>query len=405
MRTVIFYCLLLTALLFLPASLNAGDFGLILNQTVGVGAQGNDSDFDYEAALLPRFSLFDDWGDLFLSASLKVAYGNEEWRFVPELLRAEFSRSFDDMDLRLGRMMYSDPMGIAAVGLFDGARLSRHTAAGTFGIGVWYTGLLYKGRANISMTPEDAVSLNKELDWGDFFNTYFASRRLMAALYWEHPSLAELLRIHAAIIGQADLNNRNNAYHNQYFIVRAALPFERFIFELGAAIETAQVVRGNASGFYTAFATDIGLHWMPPAPFHSMLSFTGRFTSGKAGNVSAFTPVTAVSYGNILNAEIPGLSILGLNYTARLYRTFSAGLAVSYFIRSDTETFTSYPLNGQSSDKRLLGSEFFGSFIWSPVSDMSLNFGAGIFLPSLGNAAPSAQPRWRVETALALALR
>jgi len=392
----------------LPLPLSAHDFGLILNQNIGFEGTGNDTGSDYEAALIPRFSmLIDDYGDLFLSASLKVSYSNEEWSFIPELLRNEFSWAFGDTDLRVGRMIFSDPMGIAAAGLFDGIRISHHTMLGTFGGGLWYTGLLYKNRANISMTAGDAESMSEELDWSDFSNTYFASRRLMAALYWEHPSVAELFRLNVAFICQIDLNGRTNSYHNQYLIAHASLLHQDFIFELGGALETAQSVNGGSTDFYFGLAGGIGIHWLPPAPFHNMLSFTGLFTSGRAGSGSrsVFTPITTVSQGEILQGKISGLSILSLAYTARIYRTFSVALSASYFIRSDSETFMAYPLNGQPSDSYFLGTELFGRFIWNPVSDMSLNLGAGVFLPSMGDVAPNADTRWRVEMAATLALR
>jgi len=399
----------LFVLIFLvPVSLSARDFGLILNQSAGFGGAGNDTAFDYEAVFVPRFSmLIGDYGDLFLSASVKAAYENEEWSILPELLRNEFIWNFGGSDLHLGRMAFNDPMNIAAAGLFDGVRLSRHTMTGTFGVGLWYTGLLYRNRANIVMTSDDSAAMNEELDWGDFFNTYFASRRLITALYWDHPSFAELLRLNVALIGQVDLNGRDRAYHNQYLIAKVSFPYERFIIELGGALETAQAVNGGSADFYIALAGDIGFHWMPPADFHNMLSLTGRFTSGSAGSGggSAFTPITAMSYGEILQAEIPGLSIISLSYTARLHRTFSVGLTASHFIRSDAETYTAYPLNGEPSDNYFLGTEFFGRFIWSPVSDVSLNLGAGAFLPSLGNVATDADTRWRVEMAVTLALR
>ena len=391
-----------------PASLNAHDFGLILNQTLGATRAGGDSAADYEAALVPRVSfLLGDYGDLFLSASLKVVYENQEWNLVPELLRNEFSWRFDNLDLNLGRMMYTDPMSLIAAGLFDGVRVSYHSSIGTFGAGLWYTGLLYRNRANIAMTAEDAASLGQSLDWGNFSNTYFASRRLMTAVYWDHLSFAELLHLSAAFIAQADMNGRDNAFHSQYLTAKAVMPFQNFIFELGGALGFAQAVN-DGTDFYTALAGDIGVHWGPPAPFYNMLSFTGRFTSGASesgGSRAAFTPITALSYGDILNAKIPGLSILSLRYTARPLHTFSAAFTISYFIRSDTETFTAYPLDGQPSNNQLLGAELFTRFIWSPVSDISLNLGAGAFLPSLGNAAPNANSRWLLEASAAMALR
>ena len=298
-------------------------------------------------------------------------------------------------------MLFADPMNLVAAGLFDGARFSRHTEMGTFGAGLWYTGLLHSGRANILMTDYDA-----RFDRDDFADTYFASRRLMAALHWEHPSVAEMFRLDMALIAQADLNDHDIAYHSQYLIARAAMPFQRFVFELGGAIEIAQAVGDDGTDSQVALAGDIGVHWMPPAPFHNMLSFTGRFTSGQAesGSMSAFIPITAIPHGEVLEAEIPGLSVLSLSYTARLHQTFSASLALSHFVRSDRGTFTAYPLNGEPSDNYFLGTELFARFVWSPVSDMSLSLGAGAFMPALGNVAPDADPRWRVQLAVTLAL-
>jgi len=385
-----------------PVSLAAHDFGVILNQTLGVGGTGGDASADYEAALIPRFSaLIGDSGELHASASLEVSYANG-WGFVPELLRTEFLWNFGNDTLSVGRMLFSDPMNLVAAGLFDGAMFSRHTEMGTFGAGLWYTGLLHSGRASIFMTDLDA-----RFDRDNFADTYFASRRLMAALFWEHPSVAELLRLDVALIGQADLNDRNLAYHNQYLIAKATMPFERFVFELGGAIEIAQETGDDGRGLQVALAGDIGAHWMPPTPFHSMVSFAGRFTSGRQtedGAMSPFVPITAIPHGDVLEAEIPGLSVLSLSYTARLHRTFSASLALAHFVRSDRGTFAAYPLDGEPSGNYFLGTELFGRLVWSPVSDVSLSLGAGAFMPALGDVAPDADPRWRVQLAVTLAL-
>ena len=405
-RCPLLICLVLV--LFMPASLGAHDFGLLFNQSAAFEGAGGSNDNDYEAALIPRFSAqLGDYGDLFLSASFAVSYEYEEWNLIPELLRNEISWRFGDIDFRAGRMIFTDPMGIVADGLFDGVRVSRHTVGGTFGFGLWYTGLLYKNRANISMTDDDAVSIIEEVDWSDFWGTYFASRRLVAALYWQHPSVAELFRLNVALIGQGDLNERHRSYNSQYLVANASLPLRSFIFELGGAFEIAQVVADHNVDVYTAIAVDAGLRWLPPTSFHSMLSLTGRITSWKAeeGSLSAFTPITAVSHGDVLQARISGLSMISLNYTARLHPSASLGLTVSHFVLMDGVSYTAYPLNGHSSRESLLGTEFFGRVIWSPFSDVSLNLGGGAFLPRLGNVVPDADPRWRVEMAATLALR
>ncbi|MCL2381816.1 MAG: hypothetical protein FWC64_09550 [Treponema sp.] len=408
-------CVFAFAVLLAPLPAPARDFGLLLNQSavaagdVAGNGGGEDWGADYEAALIPRFSSsIGDAGSLYLSASLAAVYEASEWRFVPELLRAEISWGMGAWEFSAGRMIWQDPLRLVSSGLFDGARVARHTPRGTFGAGLWYTGFLYKNRVNIAMTDDDTVQLQTELDWDSFADTYFASRRAMAALYWQHPSAAELFELSFALIGQADLNDRYIAYHSQYFVARAALPLSRFIFELGGAVEAGQTVAGGSTDVSLGLAADAGIHWIPAAPFPNMLSLTGRFSSGyiEGTPLDAFRPITALPHGEVLRAEIPGLSTLGLRYTARLRPEFSLSLSAQHFVLSDLATFTAWPLTGGgTAGGYFLGTEFFGRVIWSPVSDMTLNLGAGVFVPALGDAAPSEAPRLLIELAAIFALR
>jgi len=391
-------------------SLNALDFGLLLNQGVGFNGGVGDSTVDYEAVLVPRFSfLIGNSASAYVSASFRALYEHDNWLVVPELLRTEFNWNRGSNDFSIGRMVYIDPINLVAAGLFDGVRFSHHNVWGTLGFGLWYTGFLYKNRANIAMTDADTVSVETvDLNWGDFFNTYFASRRVMASLFWEHPSVAERLGFSAALIGQIDLNNdESHTHHSQYIIAKATLPHSRFIFELGGAVELAQITRDDEAEIRIALAGDVGLHWMPVSRLHSMVSFNGRFTSGRTENgpLTAFTPITSLSHGDILQADIPGLSVLTLGYTVRLRHELSAVLSTSYFVRSDRGSYIAYPVNGEELPGYFLGSEFFGRLMWSPISDMSLNVGGGIFLPALGDVAPNVDPLWRIEMSATFALR
>jgi hypothetical protein len=178
------------------------------------------------------------------------------------------------------------------------------------------------------------------------------------------------------------------------------------VFEFGGGIEIAQVRTGSEDELNIALAADAGVSWMPPLPLANRFSLTGRYTSGKAdsGPLSAFRPITGSRYGNILKTEIPGLSIIGLDYTIRLHEKFSTSLNGSYFIRSDKGTYMAYPVTVDAQEKHFLGGEFYGRFMWSPVSDLSLNLGGGVFIPYIGNVAPDVDPRWRVELSAVFAL-
>jgi len=384
------YAVVLCLLFALPGLSHAVDFGIIVDQSAGYGGVGDDAGADYTAAFIPYFStLIGDTADIYISAGFIIDYERDVIRFVPELLRTEFTWLFGIGDLKAGRIYYSDPLGFIANGLFDGARVSIPTEAGTFSAAAMYSGLLYKRRANITMTAEETEAYAREPDIDDFAGTYFAPGRFAAALEWEHLSLGPL-QVRAALLGQFDTGG---GLHSQYIAAKIALPLRAITFDLGACLELIQ----NDGTFETAAAAELGLYAALPTPLQDRLSFTARYSGG------AFLPLTTREQGDILKAKLSGLSLVSLDYTARLFPTFAAGISTTYFIRSDLETYTAYPITGDS-DGYFLGNEFFVRLMWSPFSDLQINLGGGIFLPSLGDAAPDADAAWRVELNLIFGL-
>ena len=390
--------LALLLLLFVPFYAPAYDIGVLLDQTAGVSGIGDeDSDFDYSASLVSWFSTpLGDSGDMFVSAGLTAGYEYEEGFFAAELLRTEFSWRFNNaLRLKTGRLSYADPLNFVVDGLLDGAQVFYNTAMGTLNAGFWYSGLLYKKTTKITMTGDDFASYydNKK---------YFASQRMLMTAGWEHPALMELIRLRASLTGQFDFNGGDTRYHSEYLTVKAGMPLERLVFELGGALQLAQ----DAGESGVALAGEIGASWEPPTPFKSQLSFNGKFTSGRAedDSIAAFVPVTTLEQGDVLKARLSGLSALNLDYTARFRRELSSSLAMTYFVRSDLATYAGYPAIVATEDGYCLGGELFGRVMWSPVSDLRLNAGGGIFLPALGNVAPKADPQWRIELNLVLAL-
>jgi len=370
---------------------HAVDFGVIVDQSAGVGGIGNDTGVDYTGAIVPRFStLIGTAGSLYVSAALVLEYGNDVVTFVPELLRTEFSWLLGFGDLKAGRMHYADPLGLIADGLFDGARISFNTEAGTFGAGAWYTGLLYKRRANIAMTAQEEEAFARLPDFNNFADTYFAPKRLAAALDWEHLSMGGPLQARAALIAQFDLEG---GLHSQYIVGRATLPFSALAIDLGACLELLQ----DNGTFATAAAAELGVQLALPTPIQDRFSFTARYSSGSNGEASAaFLPLTTKAQGEIFEVKLSGISLLSLEYSARIIPALSAGISSTYFIRTDLETCNMYPIT-QDSGGYFLGNEFYARLAWSPFSDLQINLGGGMFLPSLGNAAPEADAVWRIK--------
>ena len=399
--------LMLIAFFILPAALSALDFSLLVDQNLGVsggadsGAEG--TAVDYQAGITPRLSgLLGSSGEFTVSAGV-TAVTEGDFNLIPELLRTEVSLRLGGAKITAGRMQYTAPFAGIADGLYDGFQFGYDTALGTFSAGAWYTGLLYKKKANITMTEKDNQSFSTVLDYDDFAGTYFASRRAVASLGWEHPAIAELVRAKFAVIAQFDLNDKTEYLNSQYITIKAGVPVKQFMFEAGGVMELAET--GAGSGFNVGLAGELGVFWTLHTAFASRLSLTGYFSSADSGDsLAAFTPISAKTYGAVLEAGPSGISALSLDYTARLHKTFSAGISSMYFIRSDFVTYTGYPLDGEAKDKYLLGNEFFARLIWSPVSDIQINLGAGVFVPAMGNAAKDKDPLWRIKLAAVISL-
>jgi hypothetical protein len=411
-------CFILILLLPL-AQLEALDFGLVINQFAALDSQlGNESkimdNFEYRAGILPRVSfLLGDKTELFLSAGLTLGMEEKKAFYIPELLRNEIVFRLGNWGISAGRIHYADPLGIVALGLFDGFRVSYNSKVGAFGLGAWYTGFLFKKNANIIMTSKELSLYETSIDYGNFYNTYFAPRHLIASIDWEHPSVGEFLQLKAAITGQVDFSGSGDKYHSQYVTLKASMPIKSFSFGLGGSLALseyqptteADAEQVDENKFSIAYALDMGIYWNLPTKINSRLSLTVHYTSGQTdGTISAFVPITNNTYGNIIGARLPGISIFALDYTVRLLNPLGLNLNASYFMRNDLGTYTAWPVNLEDNTGYFLGSEFFSRLVFSPISDLQFILGGGLFLPSLGNVSPKEKLKWRAELSAILAL-
>jgi hypothetical protein len=386
----------------------AVDFGLMLDQLVTLddAFSGDIYKTSYSGNFIPWFSgMMIENGDLYLSASVGPQVENGQVNIISDLLRSEvILRSDQGMELRFGRTPYVDPLGLIANGLFDGFKVSQMIGLSSLSVGAWYTGLQYKKRANITVSPVDAVNYYTEFDSKNW-NTYFAPRRMLAAVSWEHPALAEIVRLRVAALGQFDLNDEGDTYHSEYFIGKVTIPYRNLVvFDAGGALELLQIPDKEAK---LGLMGEMGIAWMPPGGLNDRLGFMARIASGKQEDspLGAFLPLTTVTQGKVLKAKLSGLGHFRLDYLARLHNALSLDVGASYFIKSTELGYSGWPVSTASDpDKYALGAEFYTALIWNPVSDFRMNFGGGVFLPQLGNAAPEERARWQFEMAVSMAL-
>jgi hypothetical protein len=391
---VVFLIFLLLPLFALPAN----DWGLQLDQGADVHNSPGGNNFSYSGTVIPWLSAPAGPAKAYLSGAFTAEFVNGSFSPIPELLRTEASFPLGEGgEIKAGRMIYNDPAGLVANGLFDGAAFSLDSGLGAFRAGIWYAGLLYKKNAKIAMTDGETDSYDAPLDYSDsarFAATYFAPRRLLFALDWDNAGLSESLRLKAGFVGQADLSGGGELYHSQYLAAKAGILVNDFAFDAGACFELAEIVSGASSQSKAALAGELGAGWLPPTSIKDRLTLTARLSSGSDGALTAFAPITAEEQGGVLKAKLSGLSAIRLDYAARPRESLLFSLASTYFFLSDGVTYKDLP---PGSAGRVLGNEFSGSLSWSPFSDLRFNLGGGAFLPSWGNADGAGETRWRVE--------
>jgi len=407
MKKILF---LLTAVFYLEAfPLHAFDFGLVFSQDANISAPTSDLDkakFDISGALMPRFTaLLGETGTLHISAAVSYkAENSADTLVIPELTRTDINFNLGNVNINMGRMFYGDPLGITANGLFDGAQISFITHNGNIRIAGLYTGFLYRDRAAITMTDNELKSGKDKVDYDDFKNTYFAPSRILAALEYDHQSLAGFIGLKTSILAQFDAGDEK--LNSQYLTAALSVPGKSVIFDLGGCLELIEY----DNEITPALAADIGLTFILPTRLEKQIKLSGRYSSGviedKNENkiIGAFLPITTVPQGELVEAKFSGLSLLSLDFTGRLAKSLSAGAAFTYFIRHDKGTYVYYPVTEGDSNGFLLGAEIFGRLIWTVSTGISLNLGTGIFIPALGDAAPGADMLWRAKLNLVISI-
>jgi hypothetical protein len=374
------------------------DFGGIVNErfeSSGTAGAAGEAALRSVTMLAPWLSIPWDTGEFYLSAGASADWQRDGERvlYVPELFRLEAAfRPASSLTVRAGRILWDDPSRWTMTGAFDGVDVFAGVGSFTLGGGVYYTGLLYRDTANVKGTPGDPVDYALALDWGDFTNTYFSPRRVLAVLHGEFPGFpAGRGTLRAAVLGQFDVSAAPQRLNSQYLLLRYSLELP-WGFDVQAAGAASLIEwQGNVRG---AFAGSLDAGWMLPGALPDRLSLVFRGASGEGGTAPYF-PVTAAAQGIVLEPELSGIMTLRGGYEARLLSSLSAEAGFRYFVRTDVVTFVDADLDG---DSRFLGGEVSASLRWVPFSDLSFAVNGGVFFPQMGMAFRDGAPvRWLVS--------
>jgi hypothetical protein len=393
------------------ASAGALDFGLAAGQELKISRETGDAALSYAPVLSPWAS--GPLGESFyLHLSGKAAFeyarplGKDgAWRepaVLPELERSELTwRAAPGLSFSLGRQRYQDPSGLAASGLFDGLSGGFSVRGARLSAGVWYTGFLYKDAADIMITRRDAENHAEPFALD---GTYFASRRALVSLDWEHPGLGPRSSLALGFLGQFDVNEGEERFHSQYLSARYGLRLPA-----GAGLEGTAVVGagedGGGAGVF--FAAALEGFWALPGGPDDRLSLRALYSSPAEGErLLAFAPVNALPQGKVY-APAPGsLALIRGAYAFRPWRLLNLTAEYTCFIRTG---ITSFQDNGEPEKLKdsgyVLGGEVYGTAAAALLPDLAVLIGGGAFFPRLGDAFEAgASIRWKAALGLVLSL-
>jgi hypothetical protein len=392
----------------ISTSIFAIDFGLVLNTAGEYAPNSGEEGSNFSGSVTPWVSsVLGGKVNFYLSGKVtfEYEYDGEGWTWPPlvELERTELSfRPVQTVYLVLGRQWFKDNRGMIASGLFDGL-------LGSFGFGrmrltggVFYTGFLYKETAEILMTQGDLEYYQMPLDYGNP-TSYFASRRVFAAVAGEFPDLTSRTSLVLSALAQFDLNSYEGvpALHSQYLEtslgLEAADTLRFTLTGIGALAEAA------GAGTKINIAAALEADWELPGRLMDIFSAELYWGSGAVNDtIGPFKPVSGIAQGTVFTPTLPGLMNSRASYTVRLHRTLSFSTRAISFWRTDLETFTDRELDLGSKD-RFLGWELYGQFIWAPQSALRFNAGGGVFFPS-GAFVEGTGLRWKINAGLIVSL-
>jgi hypothetical protein len=387
LKNLIKKTVLLLLCLFIAPFLAALDTGAIVSGQFNLQNSGETS-FGGKFILAPWLSFPLGSADAFISAGMHVEF-NDGVSVVPDIFNMELSaRPADKFYLRAGRILWYDPSRFVAKGRFDGVDAMLDIGIARLGISALYTGLLYRNDNHINISPTDPVDYDAEFSWADFGNTYFAPRRILAALNGEFNPFRRG-NLNAGILAQFDMSSATDPFHTQYFVIRYTHVYRQFDIAAAGAMQL-----GKAGGeFKTAYASSLEAGLLTNIFVKERLSAGMRWSSGEGPHTAAFFPLFREAQGVALKPGFSGMMTLSLNYDMRLLHSLSADIGCRYFIRTDSTSFTDCDLNNSS---YMLGLELGGNLLWVPYSDLAFSLGGGVFFPQTGRAMDG-PVRWCLE--------
>jgi hypothetical protein len=370
-RVLARYILIGLCTLSLAPDAGALDFGAVLENDFITGNVYFDN--KVTASVWLKY-LINKKNRFFLSLETVNENNDSGWTISSPVISAAgfFFRPLDNILLEAGRIKYQDHTGIIADGLFDGVHAVLLFPQYSISASVLYSGLLQKDQTKIIMSAADLMLYND-------VENYFAPKKIFAALEAKARDLFEYKNIfYTGIITQVDLT-RKSALNNQYFDLKAVLPFSNSSnITAGSIFGLSQENNNNNFQSASFISVNFGLE---KNAVSNVVSFGFLWSSGPGDKgFGAFFPITYAGQGEIFTPNTSNLLTLKMSYTLKHTDLFEIKAdAVSFFRTSFEIPFTNLH---DESDESALGQELYMTIKWKPLTDGAFKTGFGLFFPN-----------------------
>mgnify|MGYP006287245657 CR=1 FL=1 len=421
------FFLLLLLLLLSGSLLFALDWGGSVTNSTQYETQEEESDDDefYQENTLSLYLSTPIGAKSEFAADAAYTYTTDR-AFLLELRQAHVTRSVEpeagptQFQTRVGRFSSADPTGEVLRHTLDGIRLGFSFPAVDLELTAGYTGFLLQPSASVSLSKLDQAEDEDE--------EFFAPSRLVGQIAASMPELFLGQNLEVALLFQEDLRNPDSGdliepgedtlqptqgglVDTQYAVVSLDGPIQGNLFYTvyGIAntgrtlsfVEDQDSATGEVYEYRPFLAGLFGLQldYFMPGFLSSRASLFGRlgtgdedyssYTEGNTdGKATHFTPITALSAGEVFGIEPGNSAHLGVSYSVRPFAASPNGwlkrlqgeLSAYSFFRTAGKGVTSVSAVDSGTDETYLGSEFDFALRARPYSDFGIGLTTGLFV-------------------------
>ncbi|HZK20267.1 MAG TPA: hypothetical protein VFC68_06045 [Treponemataceae bacterium] len=288
------------------------------------------------------------------------------------------------LEWSVGRISFYDESRLLTTGLADGVVLKWYNGKVQLGTSCYFTGLLVKDNATVSMSAQDEVDAVDD-------NVVFATKRVVYQLVAGVSQAILNQDIKLQLTGQNDLNTGSTEKFDSYYatVLLSGNPLPLTSYELGFSASLQKEERVDLKSGLLGFS-NLTMY----LPFKSSILKWDTVYSAPVdkNDTNGFKPVSTTTVSTVMpSIRLGQIMYSALDFSMQATRSLNMGLKASTFFRTvDKNTAISFIDN--NSDSYYVGSEGLVFLSWEAFPELALGANAGLFIPNSTVAVPDIDP-------------